>query len=115
MLSLPNRALLVKLFYLKKNVVLFALPKFHTTKGMKTKNGPISCIGIVKFVKLFEEARPRRLLLVERRITSMKTTMIELVAESSTGSNSAFKFGRILDMSNSSIRRILQGTLHFYP
>lgn len=122
MLSLPDRALLVKLFYLNGESATVALRKFRTAKGLKTKKGPMSCSGILKLVQRFEdtgslEDRPRsgRPSLAESRITEVETTMNALAAESSMGSSSARKAGRILNVPDSSIRRILHGILHLYP
>lgn len=46
------------------------------------------------------------------RITAVESTINDITAETSTGCSSARKNGRLLDVPNSSIRRILQGILH---
>ena len=55
MLSLQDKALIIKLFYQNDESITVALKKFRTAKGVKEKTGPISLSGILKLVKRIEE------------------------------------------------------------
>ena len=64
MLSLPDLALVVKLFYKNGESATKALRQFSTLKGIKAKKNPISLKGILNAVHRFEETgrlehRPR--------------------------------------------------------
>ena len=122
MLSLQDKALLIKLFYKNGESATSTLRKFRTTKAIKEKKGPISLSGILKLVKRFEETgcledRPRsgRPSLGEERVTAVQRVMEDMAAGSSKGSSSAREAGKILGMPESSIRRILHGILQMYP
>ncbi|GFX09021.1 hypothetical protein TNCV_4166001 [Trichonephila clavipes] len=52
-LHLPDRALLVKLFYQNDNSAIVALRKFRTFKG--TRKGPLTVINLGLMVTKFEE------------------------------------------------------------
>lgn len=122
MLSLPDRALLVKLFYKNGESTTIALRKFRTEKGLKAQKSPISLNGILNLVRRFEETgsledRPRsgRPSLSADRVHAVKSAMEKVAAETSTGSSSAREAGRITGIPQSSIRRILHGILDLYP
>ncbi|GFW25784.1 DUF4817 domain-containing protein [Trichonephila clavipes] len=55
MLSAPDKALLVKLFYLNEESATIALRKFRVQKNVKSGKGPLTPAGLLKFVKRFEE------------------------------------------------------------
>ncbi|GFW94445.1 hypothetical protein TNCV_2701661 [Trichonephila clavipes] len=52
-LRLPDRVLLVKLFYQNDNSAIVALGKFRTLKGMR--KGPLTAINLQLMVTKFEE------------------------------------------------------------
>ncbi|GFT60184.1 hypothetical protein TNCV_4970291 [Trichonephila clavipes] len=55
MLSLPERALFLKLCYFNQESAV-VLRNLFSAKGMKTKYGPTIYTGIMKLVKWFEES-----------------------------------------------------------
>ncbi|GFV24524.1 hypothetical protein TNCV_814081 [Trichonephila clavipes] len=57
MLSAPDKALLVKLFYMNEESATIALRKFRVQKSVKSGKGPLTPAGLLKYVKRFEETR----------------------------------------------------------
>ncbi|GFT15656.1 hypothetical protein TNCV_4985821 [Trichonephila clavipes] len=55
MLSAPDKALLVKLFYMNEESATIALRKFRVQKNVKSGKGPLTPAGLLKLVKRFEE------------------------------------------------------------
>ncbi|GFU74897.1 hypothetical protein TNCV_2488441 [Trichonephila clavipes] len=55
MLSAPDNALLVKLFYMSKESATIALRKFRVQKNVKSGKGPLTPAGLLKLVNVFEE------------------------------------------------------------
>ncbi|GFU76427.1 hypothetical protein TNCV_106501 [Trichonephila clavipes] len=55
MLSAPDKALLVKLFYMNVESATTALRKFRVQKNVKSGKGPLTPAGLLKSVKCFEE------------------------------------------------------------
>ncbi|GFW27268.1 hypothetical protein TNCV_2831681 [Trichonephila clavipes] len=55
MLSVPDKALLVKFFYINEESVTIALRKFRVQKNVKSEKGPLTPAGLLKLVKRFEE------------------------------------------------------------
>ncbi|GFT61028.1 hypothetical protein TNCV_2783971 [Trichonephila clavipes] len=51
----PDKALLVKLFYMNEESVTIALRKFRVQKNVKSGKGPLTPAGLLKLVKRFEE------------------------------------------------------------
>ena len=51
MLSLPDRALVVKLLYKNGESTTVTLRKFRTEKGLKAQKSPISLNGILNLVR----------------------------------------------------------------
>ena len=54
MLFLPDRVLIVKLFYKNGESPTVTLRKFRTEKGLKTQKSPFSLNGIFNLVRGFE-------------------------------------------------------------
>ncbi|GFT67935.1 hypothetical protein TNCV_38491 [Trichonephila clavipes] len=86
MLSAPDKALLVKLFYMNEESVTIALHKFRVQKNVKSGKGPLTPAGLLKLVKRFEEtgkledrARARRPCLKEARAPCIAVEM-EVIA-----------------------------------
>lgn len=122
MLSLPDRALVVKLFYKNGESTTVTLRKFRTEKGLKAQKSPISLNGILNLVRRFEETgsledRPRsgRPALRADRVHVVESVMEDMAAETSTGSSSAREAQRRTGIPEPSIRRILHGMLDLYP
>ncbi|GFT98435.1 hypothetical protein TNCV_4625741 [Trichonephila clavipes] len=55
MLNAPDKALLVKLFYMNEESATIALRKFRVQKNVKSGKGPLTPAGLLKLVKRFEE------------------------------------------------------------
>ncbi|GFX12059.1 hypothetical protein TNCV_2998421 [Trichonephila clavipes] len=55
MLSAPDKALLVKLFYMNEESATIALHKSRVQKNVKSGKGPLTPAGLLKLVKRFEE------------------------------------------------------------
>ncbi|GFV41133.1 DUF4817 domain-containing protein [Trichonephila clavipes] len=55
MLSGPDKALLVKLFYMNEESATIALRKFRVQKNVKSGKGPLTPAYLLKLVKRFEE------------------------------------------------------------
>ncbi|GBM32272.1 hypothetical protein AVEN_275039-1 [Araneus ventricosus] len=96
MLSLPDRTLLVKLFYTNGESTTIALRKFRTEEGLKAQKSPISSNGILNLARRFQETgsledRPRsgRPSLRADRVHVVQSVTEESAAETSTGSSSA--------------------------
>ncbi|GFW01511.1 hypothetical protein TNCV_5136941 [Trichonephila clavipes] len=51
MLSAPDKALLVKLFYMNEESATIALRKFRVQKNVKSGKGPLTPAGLLKLVK----------------------------------------------------------------
>ncbi|GBL94951.1 hypothetical protein AVEN_187466-1 [Araneus ventricosus] len=55
-LSLKDRALLVKLFDKNGDCAAIALRKFRTLKGLRSVSGPMTAFGLKKMIDKFEES-----------------------------------------------------------
>ncbi|GFT47885.1 DUF4817 domain-containing protein [Trichonephila clavipes] len=122
MLSAPDKALLVKLFYMNEESATIALRKFRVQKNVKSGKGPLTPAGILKFVKRFEEtgkledrARAGRPCLIEARVTFIAVEMEAIASEAASGTNSAREAARRLGLPPSSVRNILRRILQLYP
>ncbi|GFV39115.1 putative DD41D transposase [Trichonephila clavipes] len=51
----PDKALLVKLFYMNEESATIALRKFRVQQNVKSGKGPLTPAGLLKLVKRFEE------------------------------------------------------------
>ncbi|GFT09356.1 DUF4817 domain-containing protein [Trichonephila clavipes] len=96
MLSAPDKALLVKLFYMNEESATIALRKFRVQKNVKSGKGPLTPAGLLKFVKRFEEsgkledrARAGRPCLKEARAPCIAVEMEAIASEAASGTNSA--------------------------
>ncbi|GFW89763.1 DUF4817 domain-containing protein [Trichonephila clavipes] len=122
MLSAPDKALLVKLFYMNEESATIALRKFRVQKNVKTGKGPLTPSGLLKFVKRFEEtgkledrARAGRPCLKEARAPCIAVEMEAIAFEAASGTNSAREAARRLGLPSSSVRNILRRVLQLYP
>ncbi|GFV25431.1 DUF4817 domain-containing protein [Trichonephila clavipes] len=96
MLSAPDKALFVKLFYMNEESATIALRKFLVQKNVKSGKGPLTPAGLLKFVKRFEEtgkledrARAGRPCLKEARVPCIVVEMEAIASEAASGTNSA--------------------------
>ncbi|GFV68679.1 DUF4817 domain-containing protein [Trichonephila clavipes] len=122
MLSAPDKALLVKLFYMNEESATIALRKFRVQKNVKSGKGPLTPAGLLKFVKRFEEtgklkdrARAGRPCLKKARAPCIAVKMEEIASEAASGTNSAREAARRLSLPPSSVRNILRRILQLYP
>ncbi|GFX18162.1 DUF4817 domain-containing protein [Trichonephila clavipes] len=122
MLSAPDKALLVKLFYMNEESATIALRKFRVQKNVKSGKGPLTPSGLLKFVKRFEEtgkledrARAGRPCLKEARAPCIAVEMEAIASEAASGTNSAREAARRLGLPSSSVRNILRRILQLYP
>ncbi|GFV82301.1 uncharacterized protein TNCV_3442911 [Trichonephila clavipes] len=126
MLSAPDKALLVKLFYMNDESATIALRKFQVQKNVKSGKGPLTPAGLLKFVKRFEEtgkledrARAGRPCLKEARvpciavemeaISRKKSRREETVTLTTSGYNLRKRGGKKLESRPTMERNIQQG------
>ncbi|GFS51181.1 DUF4817 domain-containing protein [Trichonephila clavipes] len=122
MLSAPDKALLVKLFYMNEESATIALRKFRVQKNVKSKKGPLTPAGLLKLVKSFEEtgkledrARAGRPCLKEARAPCIVVEMEAIASEAASRTSSACEAARRLGLPQSSVRNILRRILKLYP
>ncbi|GFW28516.1 DUF4817 domain-containing protein [Trichonephila clavipes] len=122
MLSAPDKALLVKLFYMNEESVTIALHKFRVQKNVKSGKGPLTLAGLLKFVNRFEEtgkledpARAGRPCLKEACSPCIAVKMEAIASEAASGTSSAREAARRLGLPPSSVRNILHRILQLYP
>ncbi|GFT28300.1 DUF4817 domain-containing protein [Trichonephila clavipes] len=122
MLSAPDKALLVKLFYMNEESATIALRKFRVQKNVKSGKGPITLAGLLKLVKRFEgtgkledRAQAGRPCLKEARAPYIAVEMEAIASEAASGISSAREAARRLGLPPSSVRNILRRLLQLYP
>ncbi|GFV23552.1 DUF4817 domain-containing protein [Trichonephila clavipes] len=122
MLSAPDKALLVKLFYMNEESVTIALRKFRVQKNVKSGKGPLTPAGLLKLVNRFEEtgkledrARAVRPCLKEARSPCIAVKMEAIASEAASGTSSAREAARRLGLPPSFVRNILRRILQLYP
>ncbi|GFX00427.1 DUF4817 domain-containing protein [Trichonephila clavipes] len=122
MLSAPDKALLVKLFYMNEESVTIALRKFRVQKNVKSGKGPLTLAGLLKLVNRFEEtgkledpARAGRPCLKEACSPCIAVKMEAIASEAASGTSSAREAARRLGLPPSSVRNILRRILQLYP
>ncbi|GFU93694.1 DUF4817 domain-containing protein [Trichonephila clavipes] len=122
MLSAPDKALFVKLFYMNEESATIALRKFRVQKNVKSGKGPLTPSGLLKLVKRFEEtgkledrARAGRPYLKEARAPCIAVEMEVIASEAASGTSSAREAARRLGLPPSSVRNILRRILQLYP
>ncbi|GFY05775.1 DUF4817 domain-containing protein [Trichonephila clavipes] len=111
MLNAPDKALLVKLFYMNEESATIALRKFRVQKNVN-----------LKLVKRFEEtgkledrARAGRPCLKEARAPCIAVEMEAIASEAASGTSSACEAARRLGLPPSSDRNILRRILQLNP
>ncbi|GFW84888.1 DUF4817 domain-containing protein [Trichonephila clavipes] len=111
MLSAPDKALLVKLFYMNEESATIALRKFRVQKNVKSGKGPLTPAGLLKFVKRFEEtgtledrARAGRPCMIEARAPCIAVELEAIAPKAALGTSSAREAARRLGLPPSSVR-----------
>ncbi|GFY11421.1 DUF4817 domain-containing protein [Trichonephila clavipes] len=122
MLSVPDKALLVKLFYMNDESATIALRKFRVQKNVKSGKGPLTPAGLLKLVKHFEETgkledqtRAGRPCLKEARAPCIAVEMEAIASEAASRTSSAREAARRLGLPPSSLQKILRRILQLYP
>ncbi|GFU89422.1 DUF4817 domain-containing protein [Trichonephila clavipes] len=111
MLSAPDKALLVKLFYMNEESATIASRKFRVQKNVKSGKGPLTPAGLSKFVKRFEETGK----LEDRARACIAVEMEAIASEAASGTSSAREAARRLGLPPSSVDNILRQILQLYP
>ncbi|GFX94962.1 DUF4817 domain-containing protein [Trichonephila clavipes] len=118
MFSAPDKALLVKLFYMNEESAIIALRKFRVQKNVKSGKGPLTPAGPLKLVKCFEEtgkledrAQAGRPCLKEKRAPCIAVEMEAIAPEAASGTSSAREAARRLGLPPSSVHNILRRIL----
>ncbi|GFV73870.1 DUF4817 domain-containing protein [Trichonephila clavipes] len=122
MLSAPDKALLVKLFYMNQESATIALRKFQVQKNVKSGKGPLTPAGLLKLVKRLEEtgkledrAQTGRPCLKEACAPCIAVEMEAIASEAASWTSSAREAARRLGLPSSSVRNILRRLLQLYP
>ncbi|GFU19327.1 uncharacterized protein TNCV_3032491 [Trichonephila clavipes] len=119
-LCLPDRALLVKLFYQNDNSAIVALRKFRTLKGLP--KGPLNAKNLRLMLTKFEETRSFNVRSGKGK-KPVSTEAIEKVAlqvEEDKSSNvlastSVRRVAEALDLPRSTVQKIMRNILRYYP
>lgn len=119
-LTLPDRALLVKLFYQRKSNASAALKAFRQVKGLR--KGPLTITNLRNMILRFEETgafnvkpgRGRKPTPVQKA-EEVATAVVQQGAASAHGSSSARAISRELDMPVTTVWRVMRNILKFYP
>ncbi|GFX99295.1 DUF4817 domain-containing protein [Trichonephila clavipes] len=122
MLSAPDKALLLNLFYMNEESAIIALRKCRVQKNVNSGKGPLTSAGLLKLVKSFEEtgkledrARAGRPCLKVARAPSIAVEMEAIAFEAASGTTSAREAARRLGLPPSSVHNILRRILQLYP
>ncbi|GBM15137.1 hypothetical protein AVEN_75178-1 [Araneus ventricosus] len=119
-LSLKDRGLLVKLFY-NGDFTAIALKKFRTLKGLRSSSGPMTAFGLKKMIDKFEESGSFDVKYGRGRKAIVSTSMEDVATALQEASSSALEtcsargISRTLDMTVSTVRKILRNILQCYP
>lgn len=119
-LSLPDRALILKLFYVNSSNTAAALREFRRVKGMRKGKGPLIPCSVRRMVKKFEETgsftikcgrgrKPEPLPIQEK----IATAIVEPSGTSEVGP-SACGVAQELDIPYATVRKILTKVIQFY-
>ncbi|GFX48436.1 uncharacterized protein TNCV_4614321 [Trichonephila clavipes] len=120
LLRLPDRALLVKLFYQNDNSTIVALRKFRTLRGMQ--KCPLSAKNLRLIVTKFEETgslnvrsgRGRKPVSAEA-IGKVALQVEEDKASNVQASTSVRRVAEALDLPHSTVQKIMRNILRYYP
>jgi hypothetical protein len=120
LLRLPERALLVKLFYQNNNSALVALRKFRSLRGKR--KGPLTVKGLRKMVAKFEETgsfnirsgRGRKSVSAEV-VENVALRVEEDKASNEQASTSVRRVAEALDLPRSTVHTVMRNILRYYP
>lgn len=119
-ISLPERALIVKLFYENQGNAVAALREFRRRK--KLRRGPMSPQGVRDMISRFETTgslgvqRGRgRKPIGAAVVSEVATAVVEQSLTNNRGTSSARAVSRQLDVSYGTVWKILRKIVHFFP
>ena len=122
MLSVVEKALLIKLYYKNAESATAALRAYRSMKGKRSRKGPITPSALIKMMKKFEStgslaSRPRsgRPSTTAAVVTTVEQTVQSMSAISAHGESSAREVSRQTGVSYGSVWRALRITLKMYP
>lgn len=118
-LTLQERALLVKLFYQNGDSATEALRKFRSLKRLR--KGPLSSQGLTNMITKFEATgtlgiqpgRGRKC--VAAQVVDDVATQVEEDRSQTIGSTSVRRIAASVDQPRSTVHKILQKVLRYYP
>ena len=118
--NLPERALIVKLFYENQGNAVAALREFRRRK--KLRRGPMSPQGVRDMISRFEttgslgvqRGRGRKPIGAEV-VSEVATAVVEQSLTNDRGISSARAVSRQLDVSYGTVWKILRKIVHFFP
>lgn len=120
MVTLKEKALLVKLFYQNNSNAAAALREFRKLKDVR--RGPMSDRGVHKMIKKFEETGKLDILPGRGRkkvdissIEDIATAAVDLASQSSFGNASVPAIANEVDMPISTVRKVMRQILRYYP
>ncbi|GFV52693.1 DUF4817 domain-containing protein [Trichonephila clavipes] len=119
-LYLPDRALLVKLFYQNDNSAIVALRKFRTLKGLG--KGPLTAKNLRLMVTKFEETESLNVRSGrgKKPVSAEAIEKVTLQVEEDKSSNvlastSVRRVEEALDLPRSTVQKIMRNILCYYP
>jgi hypothetical protein len=120
-LSLPDRALILKLFYVNSSNAAAALREFRHVKGMRKGKGPMTPSSLRRMVNKFEETgsftikcgRGRKPVPIPIQ-EEIATAIVESSGTPEAGP-SARGVARQLDIPYATVRKVLRKIIQFYP
>lgn len=122
MLTLVDKAVLVKFFYLNQESAIEASRQIRTQKGVKNGTFPVTPPGLLSFVQRFEETeRLRNRLLRGAPLLSVARNAVvisqihTLIEHSTSGASSAREVQIITYIIKTSVFRILHGVKNLCP
>ncbi|GBL73710.1 hypothetical protein AVEN_230699-1 [Araneus ventricosus] len=118
--TLQEKAILVKLFYLNQQNSIATVKEFRRMKHIR--RGPMSPCALRKMIQKFETTGQLAILpgrgrkqIPSSSVEDVATAVVEASSQSPHGSVSVPVISRVLDMSYSTVQKILRRILNFYP
>ncbi|GFT54240.1 DUF4817 domain-containing protein [Trichonephila clavipes] len=119
-LCLPDRALLVKLFYQNDNSAIVALRKFRKLKGLR--KGPLTAKNLRLIVTKFEETGSLNVRsgIGKKQLSAEAKEKVTLQVEEDKSSNvlastSVRRVAEALDLPRSTVQKIMRNIVRYYP
>ena len=120
MLSLPDRALLVKLFYQRDENASAALREYRRLKELR--RGPMTITNLRKMIERFEttgtlgvQSGRGRKRIKQEQIKEVATAVVDQATANTQGNSSARSISKQTDIPFSTVQKILRKIIKFYP